>query len=96
MLDDPNPRVRESAVKIAGYFGYPECADAVFERCGDSDESVRAAALEHLPYFDDARDARARWRRRSRTGTPRARASAAQALGALPGADARTILRARR
>ena len=27
LLDDPNPVVRESAVRIAGYFGYAACAD---------------------------------------------------------------------
>ncbi len=33
MLDDPSPLVRESAVRIAGYFGYAECADGALARC---------------------------------------------------------------
>ena len=31
LLDDPDPIVRESAVRIAGYFGYPECLGRVLE-----------------------------------------------------------------
>ena len=42
-------------MRVAGYFGYADCVDKVLARCQDPEESVRAAALEHLPYFDDAR-----------------------------------------
>ena len=85
MLDDPDALVRESAVKIAGYFGYPECADCVVARCTDGDEAVRAAAIEHLPYFDDARALQI-FASALDKDTPRVRAAAAKALGAVPGA----------
>ena len=31
LLDDSNPVVRESAVKIAGYFGYAECVERALD-----------------------------------------------------------------
>ena len=41
---------------IAGHFGYPAIADAVFARLADEIEAVRIAALEELPcYRDDPR-----------------------------------------
>jgi len=92
LLEHPNPLLRESAVKIAGYFGYPECAGALIARCADPDEAVRAAAIEHLPYFDDAR-ALETLASVLDTDTPRARAAAAQALGAVEGNDAQKLLR---
>ena len=58
---------------------------ASFARCADDDEAVRAAAIEHLPYFDDAR-ALQMFASVLDKDTPRVRAAAAKALGALPGA----------
>ncbi|WP_017721262.1 HEAT repeat domain-containing protein [Kamptonema formosum] len=55
LLRDPNPYIRESAVKIAGYFAFAECLDLLFERCTDPDERVRRAAIEHIPYLEDPR-----------------------------------------
>src|SRR6185436_17974539 len=52
LLDDSNPVVRESAVRIAGYFGYRQCLDRLLERCADPSEAVRRAAVEHLPFLD--------------------------------------------
>ncbi len=54
-LLDPDPRVRESAVKIAGYFGYSNCKDLLFECCRDADEKIRSIAVEHIAYLDDER-----------------------------------------
>jgi HEAT repeat protein len=92
MLSEPDALVRESAVKIAGYFGYPECADGVVARCTDGDEAVRAAAIEHLPYFDDGRAGQI-FASVLENDTPRVRAAAAKALGAVPEAPALLLLR---
>lgn len=54
-LADPNPRVRESAIKIAGYFAYPSVFSTFVELCNDADERVKCAALEHIVFFDDPR-----------------------------------------
>src|SRR5262249_38704340 len=81
----------ESAVRIAGYFGYAACADRVFACCDDASETVRVAALEHLPYFEDAR-ALARLERALTGDTPRARSAAAQALGSMTGTPAVRLL----
>ena len=51
-LSDPSPRVRESAARIAGYFGYASCLRQVVELCDDDDEIVRRAAVEHLASYD--------------------------------------------
>ncbi len=51
-LQDENPRVRESAVKIAGYFAWPNCVDLLLQLCHDPDNRVRRAAIEHLPYLE--------------------------------------------
>ena len=79
LLDDGDPLVRESAVKIAGYFGYAACAEALLDRCRDADETVRAAALEHVAYLDDERSLPMLVAALA-ADTPRARAAAAQAL----------------
>ena len=47
--------VRETALKIAGYFGYPECEALVIARCADDIENVRRTAVEQLPFFDNPR-----------------------------------------
>lgn len=52
LLKNPNPYVRESAVKIAGYFGFPECVPYLLSACADPEERVRRAAIEILPYLD--------------------------------------------
>ena len=53
LLEAGDARVRESAVRVAGYFGYASCAKALIDRCRDTDEAVRATALEHVAYLDD-------------------------------------------
>ena len=91
LLQDSNPHVRESAVKIAGYFGYSDCIELLIERCRDKDEGVRRAAVEHIPYLDDDRaisilgDA-------LNNGTGPVRASAAQALAQVDSPQALSYL----
>lgn len=86
-LVDSDPIVRESAVKIAGYFGYKECIDLIFERCKDEAENVRYAAIQCLPFLEDKRalsvivDA-------LKNDTPRVRGAAAFALGQLEDKEA--------
>ena len=56
MLGDADPRTRESAVRIAGYFGYRETArPAARARAATRTSRSAAAAIEHLPYLDDPR-----------------------------------------
>lgn len=87
LIGSEDPRVRESAVRIAGYFGYDLCAAALVERCQDPDEQVRRAALEQLPNLEGV-DAQSLLARALRDDTSQARASAAKALGRIdePGA----------
>jgi hypothetical protein len=54
LLDDPNPIVRDSAVRIAGYFGH-RGASAGSSNCAPTRRRRSAAAIEHLPFFDDRR-----------------------------------------
>ncbi|MGB3058669.1 MAG: HEAT repeat domain-containing protein [Anaerolineae bacterium] len=81
-LADPNPLLRESAVRIAGYFGYANCIEALFACCRDEDESVRRVAIEHLPYLDDPRVVAVLGAALMQE-TPRVRAAAARAFGQL-------------
>jgi HEAT repeat protein len=55
LLSDRDPLVRESALRIAGYFGYPDCIDSVLRCCSDESEAVRRAAMESLAFFEDPR-----------------------------------------
>lgn len=80
LLNDPDPNVRESAVKIAGYFGYPEAASALINLSRDPNERVRCAAIEHLPFIEDER-AFDVLLHAMKEETPTARAAAARALG---------------
>jgi HEAT repeat protein len=73
-------------VRIAGYFGYPECADLLLERCVDADERVRRAAVEHLPYLEDER-VTTTLIHALRRETPKVRAAAAGALALAEGEE---------
>ena len=91
LLGSMDTASRESAVRIAGYFGYRECADAVFTACADEAEPVRRAALEQVSLFDERR-ALPVLLESVRRDTPRARASAATALGRVTADAARMAL----
>jgi HEAT repeat protein len=80
LLHDLDPNVRESAVKIAGYFGYPEAASALLELSRDPNERVRCAVLDHLPFLEDERAFEV-LARALKEETPNVRAAAARALG---------------
>ncbi|WP_017305619.1 HEAT repeat domain-containing protein [Spirulina subsalsa] len=82
MLKDENPWVRESAVKIAGYFAFRECIDPLFDCLEDPEERVRRAVIEHLPYLEDDRVFGVLVRSLTQE-TPGVRAVAAHALGEL-------------
>lgn len=89
LLGSPSPAVRESAARIAGYFG--EFADPLLSLCGDPEESVRRAAVEHAVYLDDPRVLEA-LRTAIRTDTGAARAAAARALARLAPSEAAALL----
>src|SRR5262249_35076720 len=55
LLRDSGPLIRESAARIVGYAGYPECADALLACCQDQQESVRKVAIESLSCLEDPR-----------------------------------------
>ena len=84
LLQHDDPLVRESAAKIAGYFGYSDCAELLLQCCDDEDERVRRAAVEHLAFLEDDRvtDVLAQ---KLRTDTPVVRAAAAVAMSHLEG-----------
>jgi len=86
LLRHADPLVRESAAKIAGYFGYESCADELINCCNDEDELVRKAAVEHLPFLEDER-VNPLLRERLQTDTPKVRAAAAAALGNVTDAE---------
>ena len=52
-LADPDARVRESAARIAGYFGYRSALAPLLALADDENEAVRRAAIEHLANFED-------------------------------------------
>jgi HEAT repeat protein len=81
LIQDQNPHKRESAIKIAGYFAYPNCIDLLFESCEDPVERVRRAAIEHLPYLEQEERALGVLSRKLVQDTPAVRAAAARALG---------------
>ena len=55
LLHDPDPLVRESAVRIAGYFGYPECLERVLQCCRDRWKRCAGRRSSSLAFFDDPR-----------------------------------------
>ena len=75
-LTDTDPRVRECAVRVAGYFGFDACVPGVFGALDDADEDVRRAAIEQLPFLGHPQ-ARARLASALAEETPRNRAAAA-------------------
>ncbi|GIV95491.1 MAG: PBS lyase [Herpetosiphonaceae bacterium] len=86
LLSDSNRLVRESAVRIAGYFGFEECVNLLFERCADDDERVRRVAIEHLPYLEDER-VLPMLASALRYETPQVRAAAARAFAHIEGGE---------
>lgn len=81
LLMDDNPWVRESAVKIAGYFAFDNCIDRLFQCCDDPVERVRRSAIEHLPYLETPQRAMNRLVATISRDSPQVRAAAARALG---------------
>lgn len=81
LLTDENPLVRESAIKIAGYFAFNECVDLLFASTQDLEERVRRAALEHLPYLENDPRVLPTLIQALAQETPGVRAAAAHALG---------------
>ena len=79
LLAHDSPRVRESAVRIAGYLGDASVLEPLLALCDDTDDAVRRAAVEQLSRFDDPR-ARATLGRALEAGEAGTRASAARAL----------------
>lgn len=49
----PWPSVRRAALRIVGYFGWPRALPVVKAALADSDERVREAAIQSLPFIDD-------------------------------------------
>lgn len=83
LLSNPNPLVRESAVKIAGYFAFPGCIDRLFASTLDPEEKVRRAAIENLPYIENDPGVLDILLKALVNETPPIRAAAARALGEL-------------
>jgi len=94
LLRDPRPHARESAVRIAGYFGYRECADELLARCDDEDPGVKRAALEHLAFLDDPRVVPRLIRALAEEPNAAMRCAAAQALARVDDAAVAMPLRA--
>ncbi len=42
----------DSAIRIAGYFGFQNCVRKMIELCSHPDENIRATALEHIGFFE--------------------------------------------
>lgn len=53
LIQYDDPLFRESAIHIAGYFGFSNCKHLVQNCLEDSDIRVVCAAIENLPFFDD-------------------------------------------
>jgi HEAT repeat protein len=79
-LQDRDPNVRESAVKIAGYFAFSECIPLLLDCCRDSYEQVRRAAIELIPYLENE-SVLSVLVEALQTDTPKVRAAATRALG---------------
>jgi HEAT repeat protein len=91
LFESSDPLMRESAVRIAGYFGYRASIGAVLARATDPDERVRSAVIEHLPLLDDARVV-PMLETALAGGTPKVRAAAARALARIEPASAMPLL----
>jgi HEAT repeat protein len=90
-LASSNPRVRESSVRVAGYFGFEHCAETLLAALDDSDESVRRAAIEQLPLRGDLVGVSA-LEKALHEESARNRAAAAHAFKMIEGADAEAAL----
>ncbi len=83
LLTASNSLVRESAVRIVGYFAFPECIESLLARVEDPEERVRRAALEQLPYIENEPRVLECLLGALANETPSVRAAAARALGEL-------------
>ncbi len=93
LLQDDNPYLRESAVKIIGYIGgYPNGLELLLTACQDANEKVRQAAIESLPYVDSEAQILSTLVTALQTDVPKIRAAAARALADIDGEQAVTYL----
>ncbi len=75
-----DPRARRAALRIIGYFGYPEGLDALAVAVRGEDEPTREAALASLPFIDHS-SARALLLDAASHASVRTRIAAIRALG---------------
>ena len=91
-LTDASPRVRESAVRLAGYFTWESCLPLMLDRCGDDDAVVRRTAVEAIATYDTS----SAWQvvcTAVRTDTDTGvRAAGARALGQASDSECRSVL----
>jgi HEAT repeat protein len=84
-LASPASHARESAARIVGYFGYASCLAPLIGLCADPDATVRRAAVEALPIFDEAAAGDAVIHLAQSDADTTVRSAAVRALGELRG-----------
>jgi HEAT repeat protein len=55
LLRDAASPAGGAALKVAAFYGFPECIDALLALCDHPHEQVQRLAIEHLPCLDDDR-----------------------------------------
>jgi HEAT repeat protein len=81
------PKVRRVAVRMIGYFGWPDATPALRDALEDPDDRVRDAAIQALAFVDDP-EALVLLLAAAASDDPRARASAMRTLGRVARSDA--------
>ena len=91
LLDSDDLLIVESAVRIAGYFGYPGAGPRIAAFATQAPEPVRCAAIEQLPHANPESAARTIIAALG-TGTPAVRVAAVKALAHVDEAAAHAAL----
>lgn len=91
-LRESSPLLRESALKVAAYFAFPECIDSILACCESPTEQLRRTAIENLPCLDDPRIVEELQKAMNSSSTT-IRAAAAGALGEIDPQWALSLLR---
>lgn len=88
----PNPYEQESAIRIAGYFGYPQYVNAVIDASTSPVTNVAIAANEVLPFFENVSNIKNIYLKSIVQGDVRIKIAVAKALAFVNPNDAEELI----
>ncbi|QKG79953.1 HEAT repeat domain-containing protein [Tenuifilum thalassicum] len=88
----PDPYTQESAIRIAGYFGYPQYKKSIVDAVNSPMTNVAIAAVEVLPFFDGIDDIKNLFLKSIERNDVRIKIAVAKSIAFLDSNDAQELI----